>query len=428
MQKFLGERKLCGMKLFTLFVVMLMFPITPPATAQTQQEMTFNEVREFIGIDAWHRAGFSAQAVKIGIIDFGFLGLDNLGGNYQFPEATNLERIYGAPSNHGTLVYLTLLNIAPDAEFYLFQLDPGGRNFAEAVDWMLAQDVAVVNHSGVGAEVPLDGTNYLAAQMGRLVDADILVTTGAGNHGLGFVTDVYRDRDGDGWHDFETGSYLLQATPMFTQLFGESHLRWQDSYTSASIDLDLYIFDAATNLLDAATGVQQGGSADWPYEDAFYAVQAGVPFYIAVRAKSSAIVPDEVRFYIYADNAILNIGQQENSIAAPGDHPRVVSVGGIESNGNIWARSGRGPTWDGRIKPDLVAPMRVFTGDELGLFVGTSASAPIVAGAAAVIRGAFPNLSEAEVRTWLRENAKDLGPQGADNSFGYGRIWLPPPN
>jgi len=66
-----------------------------------------------------------------------------------------------------------------------------------------------------------------------------------------------------------------------------------------------------------------------------------------------------------------------------------------------------------------------------GKFAGTSASAPHVAGAAAVVWAARPGWSGRDVRRWLEANAVDMGRPGKDNVYGAGRLQLvteePPP-
>lgn len=53
---------------------------------------------------------------------------------------------------------------------------------------------------------------------------------------------------------------------------------------------------------------------------------------------------------------------------------------------------------------------------------GTSFAAPIVAGVALLTLQANPGLSASDVRTTLRAAARDLGPAGKDNEFGYGMV------
>lgn len=68
---------------------------------------------------------------------------------------------------------------------------------------------------------------------------------------------------------------------------------------------------------------------------------------------------------------------------------------------------------------------RVRTFDENGtgyLYNGTSFSAPVISGAAALLAHAFPNLTGRQIVELLLNTADDLGAPGADNVFGRGRL------
>ena len=56
--------------------------------------------------------------------------------------------------------------------------------------------------------------------------------------------------------------------------------------------------------------------------------------------------------------------------------------------------------------------------------VGTSQAAPIVSGALAVIKGAFPHLTNQQVVQILFETATDLGEKGVDEIYGHGLVNL----
>jgi serine protease len=61
-------------------------------------------------------------------------------------------------------------------------------------------------------------------------------------------------------------------------------------------------------------------------------------------------------------------------------------------------------------------------GADYGLQSGTSAAAPLVAGVAALLLGAHPGLSPAQLREVLEASARDLGPAGSDPSYGHGLV------
>ncbi len=107
-----------------------------------------------------------------------------------------------------------------------------------------------------------------------------------------------------------------------------------------------------------------------------------------------------------------------------------MSVGAIYHRnwnaGRIEDYSSRGPTTDGRIKPELVAPTGVSTASHAPyVFGGTSFAAPHVAGAAALIKSANPSYSRRQLWDALIEATVDIGDRGRDNDSGYGKLVLP---
>ncbi len=63
------------------------------------------------------------------------------------------------------------------------------------------------------------------------------------------------------------------------------------------------------------------------------------------------------------------------------------------------------------------------SGNEVG-FAGTSAAAPLVAGAVALLRQAFPTLSPDQIVRLLLDSARDIGTIGADSIYGVGMLDL----
>jgi len=125
-------------------------------------------------------------------------------------------------------------------------------------------------------------------------------------------------------------------------------------------------------------------------------------------------------------NSAGNEGPGPGSLITPADGPSVLAVGALRPSGTLAPFSSRGPTADGRIKPDVVAQgASVATVDPelpdnyLSL-AGTSFSCPQVAAVAALILQAHPRLTPAQVLEALRETA-DRRDQ-PDNDFGWGRV------
>ncbi|RED65737.1 S8 family peptidase [Cohnella lupini] len=75
---------------------------------------------------------------------------------------------------------------------------------------------------------------------------------------------------------------------------------------------------------------------------------------------------------------------------------------------------------------DVAAPgtsiPSTYPGSRYAALSGTSMASPHVAALASLVRSANPDLSNAEVMDLLRSTAKDLGPSGKDNDYGYGQI------
>jgi len=132
--------------------------------------------------------------------------------------------------------------------------------------------------------------------------------------------------------------------------------------------------------------------------------------------------------FVYCQNcSALDHVTPEGSLSAPADAASALTVGAVDvlSPDTIEDFSSRGPTEDGRIKPDLVAPDQVSTTTySPEPFGGTSASAPHVAGAAALVKQANPSFSPQQVKAFLEGRAVDLGSTGKDNDYGSGRLSL----
>jgi hypothetical protein len=90
--------------------------------------------------------------------------------------------------------------------------------------------------------------------------------------------------------------------------------------------------------------------------------------------------------------------------------------------------SSRGPgnCADGDIKPEIVAPgvaiRSSYKGGGYKTISGTSMAAPLVAGAIALLREYNPDATVEQIKNALLASARDLGPVGEDNDYGWGMI------
>ncbi|UCG53259.1 MAG: S8 family serine peptidase, partial [Candidatus Latescibacterota bacterium] len=113
-------------------------------------------------------------------------------------------------------------------------------------------------------------------------------------------------------------------------------------------------------------------------------------------------------------------------IIAPSDGDSVIAVGAVDGDGVIASFSSHGPSYDGRIKPDVCAQgvlVRCASpSDSLGYLLtnGTSLATPLVAGAAALSLKMHPYWSPIDLRDALRASADHAGTP--DNEYGWGVI------
>ena len=86
------------------------------------------------------------------------------------------------------------------------------------------------------------------------------------------------------------------------------------------------------------------------------------------------------------------------------------------------------PLWGSNRGPavTVAAPgVRIYTtktGGGYDYFCMTSAATPFVGGAAALLLSIYPNATSAEIKSWIEEGAHDLGANGFDFFYGYGRL------
>jgi len=108
-------------------------------------------------------------------------------------------------------------------------------------------------------------------------------------------------------------------------------------------------------------------------------------------------------------------------IAARASGRQVIIAGAVDSRGDIASFSNRAGASANFYLAALGVSVRAP--DQTGasfLWSGTSFSAPIISGAAALLASAFPNLTGAEIAELLLSTADDAGVPGVDATFGHG--------
>lgn len=127
-----------------------------------------------------------------------------------------------------------------------------------------------------------------------------------------------------------------------------------------------------------------------------------------------------------------NEGSGTCTVGSPGAAVGAVTVGAMtdfQQGGFHQAYfSSRGPTADGRIKPDVSAPgvnitsAKANTAADYTTMSGTSMATPFVAGVALLMRQVGTTLTPAQVKATIMSTAQDWGTTGADIDYGAGRL------
>jgi subtilisin family serine protease len=386
-----------------------------------------------VNANVWQVAGITGGGVKVAVLDAGFSGYSSLLGS-ELPSSVITQSfradhdVTGGGEAHGTAVAEIVHEVAPGAQMYLvnFETDP---ELGNAVTWIVSQGIDVINFSlGCPLCGPGNGTGFDNDLVSWAVSNGVVWVNAAGNAANAHWAGDWYDPDGDAWQDFTFGDatnsvYLLAGASMWIGL------QWDDPWNSSCNDYDLCLFDPSSSLIECTSDVQNRAGAP-PVEELSYTAPSGGWYGIAIYRHSAT---GAVHFHLYIDPPYpMQYVVAAGSLLIPADNPNAVSVGAVpwSSPNTIESFSSQGPTEDGRTKPDLVGPDRV-SGATYGPsgFAGTSAASPHVAGAAALVKQAFPSYTPAQIKTFLEGGAVALGAPGKDNIYGSGRLDLgsPPP-
>jgi serine protease AprX len=214
------------------------------------------------------------------------------------------------------------------------------------------------------------------------------------------------------------------------------------------VDLKVAGADGATTLGQVLAAMQLADAARDRFNLRVLNVSLGAP------ADDPATAPlTEAVERLWADGVtvVAASGNEGGGVDAPGLDPYVVTVGAVDPAGAVPSWSSRGPDFAGRAKPDLVAPgvglvglrapastidlanPEARVGDHYFRGSGTSMSAAVVAGAAALVAAAYPEWGPDRVKAALTGTADPVGADGSgagtlDLGAALGAATVPPAN
>ena len=407
--------------------------------------------------EAWNQAGYSGQGVKVGIIDVGFKDLTSLMGTElpatvqarcytdigvftqdladceavddvttSLPECLDYVRDLAARSaDHGTIVAESVIDIAPEVTLYIAKPQSRG-DLRDATDWMASEGVSVINYSASWTfDGPGDGTSPLSASplntVDRAVASDILWVNSAGNKAQKTWFGGYSNPDDDKFINFISGNYEVNRLSLRACRSYRVQLRWEDDWNGASTDLDLYLYHIPSRTLttDYSEDEQSGQSGHVPFETFFFRSRVNSDDFGIVVVHHGGDVPDWIQLAVWAVDPIQHhTGSGSITNPAESANPGMLAVGAAPwyDVNTIEPYSSRGPTPDGRVKPDIVGAdcgetaLSPLNQRQRG-FCGTSQR--------------FPTYTAVEVADYLKEHAEQRGSPDPNNTWGHGFAKLP---
>lgn len=393
------------------------------AHAQTRVE-NGDQLRALVGALSYADADLSN--VKIAVLDNGFQGFS--------PDAkllpSNALLVEGpinaqAPTNHGLgmaqIAWAVSGRTERGPQFYLVNAN-GFSNFKAAVDYVIANRVDLVLYSQVWSfGGNFDGAGFINAQVDRAVNSGALWINAAGNthnsvyNGSVSIADATTGTvrlPGPGQTlRFEN---RLDANPITVTLAWND---FTDNENDKSIkDLDLLLYRNG-KLVPTANKVQRGESPSQAHpeysayaRESFTATLDRGAYTLQVVARSKNFTAsDKLRVNIESDRPasvefLDRSGQGE--VMIPADNPNVLTVG------DCGDESARGPTRDGRQKPDVVLPDARVSFSDGNQSAGTSNATAIVVGSLAALKGKNPGFNRADLTRWstaLRDRSPSCG-------------------
>jgi subtilisin family serine protease len=398
---------------------------------------------------AWQAAsglGNGGAGVNVGIVDGGFLGLageitaGNLGptDGSQIVYPTGQDHCSNDQTTaHGVAVAEIVHQMAPNAKLYLYCVD-FNTDFVAAANQIVANGTIKVVNSSLGFLGDARGDGFgpptsTEAAVKTAREAGVLWIESAGNAAEDHWSGTLVDANHDGWADLDGTGEQFDATELDPGTSGEIDLTW-DQWPTSKLPVTLAVqeFDSANNPVGSTQTVTQssGTSPVLAIQIQNTSTTSGdVHYYsIGVRMPSGVSAVHYDLFYAGDVYPSYLSGLDANraatgSMMSPATSPWAVAVGASYWNGNgqVETFSSRGPTIDGRVKPDLIGydgvasniasvessqldgsgnPIAGTTG-----FYGTSAAAPHVAGAAALIAAANPAMDASQIEAYLQAPA-----------------------
>jgi hypothetical protein len=355
------------------------------------------------------------------------------------------------PTDEGTMLLEEMHAVAPGARL-AFCAPQTATEYVSCLRDLIAAGASVVaDDIEYPGEDAMSAQSMLAQSVQALLtqNANVMLFSAVGNENESFWQGAYAPTQlyapftcsANGQADFygqAYGSSEDETLHLFDTLKGPISLQWADPFGQNSSNFDLYELDSQRSVLKCLPGFASHHAL---IIDPNPQLEKGT-YYLIIATPGTEFAGKFLKLLVYGDGAAQFSDSTSGGITSPQKLlSRVVTVGavygsdGVGSYIEVYSASGpvqlQFPTPTSLQAPVLVAPDGIyidandthFTPAPGGLFYGTSASTPNVAGVAALLRATFPTLSAQRIVSALTTGAVPLGVSAAPNDvFGYGRV------
>jgi hypothetical protein len=144
---------------------------------------------------------------------------------------------------------------------------------------------------------------------------------------------------------------------------------------------------------------------------------------ISYRMSESSTVASAAKYFQDKGGVVTISAGNQSTFISNGDNPYVLTVSATTSSDTLATFSNTGNIIDVSAPGvSIYTTIMPTSGSYYGSKSGTSFSAPIVAGVAALVISANPSLTARQVSDIILNSADDLGDPGWDPLYGYGRV------
>ncbi|MDO8549084.1 MAG: S8 family serine peptidase [Ignavibacteria bacterium] len=304
-----------------------------------------------------------------------------------------------------------------------------GFDYGNSFDQLELCDIPIVHSKGITGEGVILGlldTGFDWQDHEALINTDVIAEydfvfndsvtanepedpSGQHNHGTSVMSEVGGFKDGTLIGASFGSSFLLAKTEYVPT---ETHVE-EDNYAAALIWMENYGVDVTSSSLGYSE-----------FDDSVFSYT-----YEDMDGQTTIVTQAcELAF----DRGVVTITSAGNEganswhfITAPADGFNTIAIGAVTPDNVVTSFSSRGPTFDGRIKPDILTQgTQVFAANASGFtnytsnFGGTSAAAPLACGIAGLLLSAHPHLTNVQVRDILLKTADNSSTPNNDRGYG----------